>query len=167
MKKEVILILTLIFLTGCAQQEEGLDFSKAQTLIEWSETLPVYYYSEPVPSQYQSQINLALETQNEKDCENIVLPFIGKEPGIELNKKIEIMKQCNTLLIKKKAFLQKNIPDCNGLYDPDNDNTDYEECVAPIAAFLAIANNDMSRCERNLNNEELINICEDDYEKFS
>lgn len=168
MKKEAlvfVLLITLFFVlgAGCVQQEQDIDFSNAQALIDWSESFPDYYYSNSVDPEFQAQVDLALETQNREDCQQILL--IGGEEAEVTEERIDILYKCYDLLTKKKAFFQKNIKECDSLYNSEN-TMKYEECAAPIAAFFAITNNDKSLCNANLNNKELITICEDDYERF-
>jgi len=164
MKKEglvFILFLIVIFLAGCTQREQDIDFSKSQALIDWSESFPGYYSSEDIDSQFQNYIDSALKNNDIKGCEQILLVEGGKGTARD-----DAFHQCFELLTKKKAFSQKDITGCDKLYEPEN-NLVYEECVAPIAAYLAIVNEDKNRCDVNLDDKELIKICEDDYERFN
>ena len=166
MKKEAwafILFITVLFVlgAGCEKQDEDNDFSKFQALTEWSESFPGYYSSEDIDSQFQNYVDLALKNNDIKGCEQILLVEGGK--GIARD---DAFHQCFELLTKKKAFSQKDITGCDKLYNLE-DNLAYEECVAPIAAYLAIVNEDKNRCDVNLDDKELIKICEDDYERFN
>ena len=171
MKKEVlvfILFITVLFVlgAGCEKQEEDIDFSEAQALIEWSESIPSYYYSSQVSPELQAQLDSALEKNSVEECEKLVVST-EEETGEEFQKKVDALHKCVILLTKQKAFIQKNQQDCDEFYTGSGDDIDYEECIAPIAAFRAIVNNDKDLCKININNEELLELCEKDYERFN
>ena len=164
MKKEglvFILFLVLIFLAGCAQQQE-IDFAEAQALIDWSESFPRYYTSENTNIEFQNYVDLALEKENLKECEQIL-----SMESVDGETRDSAFHQCYELLIKKNAFSQKDVQECDELYEPEGGNLIYEECIAPITAYISIITKDRKVCERNLNNIELINKCKEDYEKLN
>ena len=171
MKKEalvLVLFVTLYFVLGarCEKQDEDIGFSDDQALIDWSESFPDYSSSEDIENQFQDQINLALETGNIEECEKIIISS-EEESGESFQKKVNALHQCSTLLTKKKAFLQKDYIICNDLYAEGGDNKDFEECKAPISAYIAIVNQNNGICKERINDRRLLALCEDDYEKFS
>ncbi len=173
MKKEglvFVLFITVFFVlgAGCEKQEQDIDFSKSQALTEWSESFPryYYYYSNSVEPEFQSQVDLALETGNIEECEKLIISS-EEESGESFQRKVDALHNCSTLLTKKKAFAQKDYQGCGDLYAESSDNNDYDECLAPITAYIAITNQNKEFCKERINNKLLLELCEDDYERFS
>lgn len=154
MKKELILILALLFLAGCTQNIQQNE----EPFVKWSSTFPTYYSE--VENSFREITDSALNANDELICGDILNGELTME-------KISAFHQCAALLTKQKAFLSKNYEDCQSLYGGEEDDTDYQECIAPIAAFISINSGDKGYCEENLKYQRLIHLCEDDYEAYN
>lgn len=157
MKKEALVFLlfvSLIFVigAGCSKQD-----AEVKSFADWSESLPIYYSL--FNAEYSTQINSAVYNDDVIKCEEIIDEERSRESILSF-------VDCKHLLIKMGAFKQKDYEICNELYD-ENDQKEYEECIAPIVAYSAVSLNDENYCESYLSVERLIELCEDDYETYA
>ena len=158
-KKEVLIIfVSLFFLIGAGCDKNGMDYVKEEiTFDDWINSPPLKYslYNE----EYSSQIKSAVYGNNAEKCDEILDEDRSRESVLALI-------DCKRLLIKLDAFNKKDFEICKELYEEDSIDNDYDECMAPIVAYSAIMSNDKSGCKKYLNNERLIDLCEDDYERY-
>jgi hypothetical protein len=158
-KKGVIFLVFLILLSGCTHN--GDSSVQEDQFAEFSNQFPFYYtdYNEA----NLEIIKKAMFSNDDTICEDI---FNGLKTDEERLTKVKEFLNCKILFKKFLAFHEKNTELCKELYGGDRALLDLEECNAPILAYRAVQENDVSLCKKYLTTERLINLCEDDYENY-
>jgi len=152
---------TSISISTAKKSLEEIKEQETKSFPEWIETFPIYYSK--IDGEYLSIMNLALSNNDIEICESIeTVDDIKTLDDIEA---LFATESCKYLLIKQKAYLEKDYDVCIEFIN-NNDNANYEECTAPITAYVAIVENKKSHCSNSLTIPRLIEECEEDYEKY-
>lgn len=154
MKKEVLVFLVLILLSGCLnnsvktveidQREEINPFGNKVTYV------PTYYlqFYDVTPSH---KVDIEHVIKNGDDCTNVFDDRMKSE--------------CGLVMQKLEAFKTKNNEICRTLWyiDPSH----FETCFTPLAVYTAIHTDNKGYCGEYLTISSLIKMCEDNYEKYN
>lgn len=152
-------------MVGCSNGNEAAEIVDIIDIVTnedpfafWANDFPVYYSE--IDAELYEEITSALETGDEEVCSTLAEEEISTSTA-------KTAIECRFLLTKLLAFDDKNSELCDDLYFGEEDTIEYEECLAPIAAYSAISFGEISTCKEFLTNARLINLCEGDYETYS
>ena len=90
----LLFLLGLAFLSGCLPQEDKTD-----SFTEWVNFPPISYTT--IDKQYESEINSALFNNDEEKCNDVL---DEERTRVSINSFVV----CKNLLVKQKAFQEKN-----------------------------------------------------------